>query len=86
MFIYKPKEKDTSHIYENLKNANKKLKTKYKTWDELSEHQILNEDFVTEYKDYINWTKFAFANKNREFSKAFKKKFREKFLILVTAP
>lgn len=86
MFIYKPKEKDNSHIYENLKIANKKLKTKYKTWDELSEHQVLNEDFVTEYKDYINWTKFAFANKNREFSKAFKKKFREKFLILVTAP
>lgn len=84
MFIYKPIEKDNSHIYENLAKANKTLKRKYKTWKELSEHPNLSEDFVTEYKDYINWTAFLYNNSTREFSKAFRKKFHEKFLILVT--
>ena len=60
-----------------LREANKFLKTNYKTWDELSLHPNLTKDthFIDKYYDFLNWyiigTKQTY---NKEFFNKYKKR------------
>ncbi len=62
-----------------LEEINKKLKTKYSYWDELSKNQTLTEALLIEYEPYVNWQMYLSHHRDAKFSEKFMKKMKDHF-------
>ena len=60
-----------------LEDFNKKHKTKYRTWDDLSKNEDMRESDLIEYENYVNWHIYMKRHNIEEFSKKFQKKMRD---------
>lgn len=62
-----------------LEELNKKIKTKYKYWDELSRKQTLTEGQLIEYEPFVNWYLYLTYHRDVKYSDKFMKKMKDHF-------
>lgn len=62
-----------------LNEFNKKHKSEYRTWDDLSKTEDLKESELLEYENFVNWHIYMKRHTPEEFSQKFQKKMKDHF-------